>query len=257
MSAKQDRKLDELSVDWPAFDSVLASAKTRQEARVNLRAMIDRAGPDLRILVVRPGEIQRMVKDYREALRTRAEAGADEQAAELEAMLVEIRRRVEEGTLRSGRKASAKGTGERLDTSPESGIDGVEDRAPHAGVTKSGGGGLGSAAAEDSNSEGVEKHVVAAPDEAPKTRAEVQNAGQAAADDGSGQPQSLHQAAKQGAGEPAGDEPESDDELDESGGEATKGEQRASDWQKRPGVGGDHRDTVGAPGAIAGGSRHG
>lgn len=119
MSVKQDRKLDELSVDGPAFQSVLEQAMKRQAARLNLRAMIDQSGAGLRGMVSRPGEIQRMVKDYREELRAKGDPGADEQAAEFEAMLVEIRRRVEEGTLRFSRKVPAKVEGDIVSASPK------------------------------------------------------------------------------------------------------------------------------------------
>lgn len=129
MGLKQDRKLDELSVDGPAFQSVLEQAMKRQAARLNLRAMIDQAGMALRDMVIRPGEIQRMAKDYRDELRAKGDPGADEQAAELEAMLVEIRRRVEEGTLRFSRKATAKGT---ADTVPAQAIAEIAGRASAA-----------------------------------------------------------------------------------------------------------------------------
>lgn len=135
MGVKQDRKLDELSVDGPAFQSVLEHATKRQAARLNLRAMIDQSGAALRDVVVRPGEIQRMVKDYRDTLRAKGDPGADEQAAEFEAMLVEIRRRVEDGTLRFSRKASAKGTADTVSAPPKAEIAG---QAGEAGAAKPG-----------------------------------------------------------------------------------------------------------------------
>lgn len=110
MGVKQDRKFEELSVDGSAFRAVLDQARKRQEARVGLKAMIEEWGTALRDLVTRPGEIDRMGKAYRDLLRANGDPGADEQAKELELMLVEIRRRVEEGTLRISRKAAVKVT---------------------------------------------------------------------------------------------------------------------------------------------------
>jgi hypothetical protein len=179
MSGKQDRKLEELSVDGPAFASVVEQARKRQEARIGLRAMIDEWGPALRDILLRPGEIQRMVKDYREALRTKGDSGADEQAAELEAMLVEIRRRVEEGTLRSSRKAAAKSA---ADKEPASSDRGIMDQAGEADGPKSDEFDRYRMTADEREKAGAEAPSVDTPHEMPPMQATSRNARAGSAD---------------------------------------------------------------------------
>ena len=219
MGVKQGRKLDELSVDGPAFQSVLEQAMKRQAARLNLRAMIDQAGMALRDMVIRPGEIQRMVKDYRDELRAKGDPGADEQAAELEAMLVEIRRRVEEGTLRFSRKVPARSTADTVPAQANAEIAGGADAAK-PGQGKHGGSAVGQRESSEEEDRQPETSLgAAAPQQADP---EVVPAGSPADGDGQGRSEAPILPPELEIDESEGGDPYSrgcdpDDEADEDG----------------------------------------
>lgn len=173
MSGKQERKLEELSVNGPAFRSVLELARKRQAVMISLRAMIDEAGTELRDIVLRPGEIERMKRDLREDLRSKGDPGADEQADEFEVMLVEIRRRVEQGVLRFSRKKPAKDTASNEATPSTTE---ATEQIPEAGATKSDGDRLGGSAHSQGKSSENEAPSAASPGnagEAPVRSAET------------------------------------------------------------------------------------
>jgi len=237
MGVKQDRKLDELSVDGPAFQSALEQATKRQAARINLRAMIDQSGAALRDVVIRPGEIQRMAKDYRDTLRAKGDPGADEQAAELEAMLVEIRRRVEEGTLRFSRKATAKGTADTVSAPSKAEIAG---QAGDAGAAKQGEGEHGGAVDGQSGSsgEGDGQPEVTAGGKAAPQQAGPEGEPAGSPEDGEGQERSEAPILPPGpeTGEPEGDDPyDGGGDPDDGGDEDGKPGPGANGWPNRGG----------------------
>ncbi|MCP4560777.1 MAG: hypothetical protein GY873_13680 [Bosea sp.] len=106
MSDEKKRKIEALMVDGDLYKQVLDRAKVRQAGLIGLRDIVQADGLDLRPIVARAGEIERMVRDYRELLGQHRVAGAEQQANDFEAILVEFKLRMEQGTLRTGRKTA-------------------------------------------------------------------------------------------------------------------------------------------------------
>lgn len=232
MSGKQERKLEELSVNGPTFRSVLEQARKRQKDLIGLRAMIDEAGAELREIVLLPGEIQRMVKGFRDARRAEGDPGADEQADQLEAMLVEIRRRVEQGTLRFSRKAAGKGTAGR-------------DAASSNGEATGQNGLGGSAAPEGEGAEGETPPANESGD-GPQVQAFMTNAEADPTDDGDdeGGLDESSQSPEPETAEMADEDSDSRDDDQEAGdGQASQPDARATDWRNLPGGDGSRDDS--------------
>ena len=213
MSGKQERKPEELAVNGPAFRSVLEQARKRQAVMIGLRAMIDEAGPELKDMVLRPGEIERMKQNLLQHLRANGEPGADEQADQFEAMLVEIRRRVEQGTLRFSRKATGKGT---------AGTDAASSNGEATGQNGLG----GSAAPEGEGGEGETPPANESGDE-PQVQAFMTNAEADPTDDGDdeGGLDESSQSPESDTAEMADDD---SDSRDKATGKGTAGRDAAS-----------------------------
>lgn len=240
MSGKQERKLEELSVNGPAFRSVLEQARKRQAVMIGLRAMIDEAGAELRDIILRPGEIERMKRDLKEDLRTKGDPGADEQADEFEAMLVEIRRRVEQGVLRFSRKKPAKDTAGKEAT--PSNAEPTE-QAADAGRTKSDEGGPGVSEADQGESGEAKAPRAASSGRVPEAQATVRNANADLTDDGEGRGETPTLPPEPRTAEEADEASQGrEEEREEGDDEASQPDPRATDWRNPPGGNGERDD---------------
>lgn len=242
MSGKNERKLEDLSVNGQAFREVIEQARKRKAQMIGLRAMIDQVGPELKEIILRPGEIERMKRNLREILKAKGDPGADEQADEFEAMLVEIRRRVEHGVLRFSRKDSAKGTAGKATASS---MTEVANQAVAAEGTTSDEGGSSASAAEHGASGEMEAPWSASSSRVPEAQAMAWHAEAEPTVDGDdeswrGAPIPL---ARPRTAELTHQPSEGrQDDREEGDDQASQPDPRATDWPNPPGANGGRSD---------------
>ena len=242
MSGKNERKLEDLSVNGQAFREVIEQARKRKAQMIGLRAMIDQVGPELKEIILRPGEIERMKRNLREILKAKGDPGADEQADEFEAMLVEIRRRVEHGVLRFSRKDSAKDTAGKAIASS---MTEVADEAVAAEVATSNEGGSSASAAGHSASGEAEAPWSASSSRVPEAQAMARDAIAEPTDDGydeswRGTPIPPARPRTAGLTHQASEGREIDREEGDE--QASQPDPRATDWPNLPGGKGGRSD---------------